>query len=126
MFKSLNPSQKFQPGAQLWLVFFEPKRALFKHINWRTGFLLQNFMEQQNILKPALIDTHNIFPNRSLLCLPLSQKSWTASSYHFWKKMDKPSFRVFTPLNGTGSQLNNYWPQEDKQFSLSYYADLNI
>ena len=74
MFKSLGQLQKFQSGHQLWLIFFEPQRNLFKKINWRTNFLLQNLEKKESISKPVLLDTQNIFPNKLLLCLPFKKK----------------------------------------------------
>ena len=124
MFKSLTHFQKFQPGSQLWMIFFEPKRYLFKQINWRTAFLLQSFREQKAISQPVLIDTHSIFPNNSLLCLPLKKESWLSDIYNCWRQLNKPSFRVFIPEDYDEQQLNQLWPQSDLSYNLSYYKEM--
>ena len=119
MFKSLSSNQKFSQGSQLWLIFFEPKRQLFKQINWRTQFLLQSLAEPPKLLKPLLIDTYKIFPNKAILCLPL--KNWVKEAYHSWKQLDKPSCRVFIPLDCHEEDLINFWPEVDNKTNLSYY-----
>ena len=124
MFKPLNYFQKFQSGSHLWLIFFEPEKNLFKQINWRTGFLLQNPREKKAVLQPVLIDTHRVFPNNSLLCLPLKKDSWKSDTYNFWQWLNKPSFRVFTPSESHGVELNQYWPQLDDLYNLSYYSEI--
>ena len=124
MFKPLKSFQKFQFGSYLWLIFFEPQRYLFKTINWRTGFLLHNLRDKKPILKPVLIDTQAIFPNNSLLCLPLKKESWLSDIYNFWKHLDKPSLRVFVPLNCDAEKLNQYWPKPEQLCDLSYYKEI--
>lgn len=123
MFKPLSHFQKFQPGSYLWLIFFEPKRDLFKYINWRTGFLLQKPKSEKSISQAVLVDTQNIFPNNSLLCLPLKEESWFSDVYKYWKQMNKPSFRVFLPLDYDEEKLNQYWSSSDKVHSLFYYKE---
>lgn len=124
MFKPLNYFQKFQSGSHLWLIFFEPETKLFKQINWRTGFLLQNPRSKTVIFQPVLVDTHRIFPNNSLLCIPLKKKSWMSDTYNFWQQLDKPSLRVFTPSENHGEKLNRYWPQSDELYNFSYYSEI--
>ncbi len=123
MFKSLNHFQKFQPGSDFWLIFFEPEKNIFKEINWRTGFLLQNLNEKEGCSQPILIDTRKIFPNRSLASLPLKKEQWLADAYNIWRQLSKPSFRVFTPCSDGGEQLKRYWPQLDSLHNLSYYNE---
>lgn len=121
MFKTLSGFQKFQKGSLLWLIFFEPKRRLFRYINWRTGFLLHNLKNPPSVGQPVLIDTKNVFPNQSLLCLPLKSDSWFTEAHRHWKQMDKPSFRVFIPLDCDEEALSRRWPQSDSHYNLSYY-----
>lgn len=123
MFKQLNPFQKFQKGSSFWFIFFEPDRALFKHINWKTRFLLQDVHKKNTISKPLLIDTYNIFPNLALLCLPFKKDLWISDIYKQWNQLDKPSLRVFTPLGFSGQTLNLHWPSSDPVYSLSYYSE---
>ena len=123
MFKTLSYFQKFLPGSHLWLIFFEPKRDLFKQINWRTGFLLQSLNGKQPVSHPVLVDTQKIFPNKSLLCLPFKKEFWVADVYNSWKQLDKPSFRIFIPSAQNGKQLYEYWPQQDQSHNLSYYEE---
>ena len=124
MFKPLTNVQKFQAGSQLWLIFFEPQRYLFKKINWRTGFLLQTFKGKKHLSEPILVDTQKIFPNNSLLCLPLKKKSWLSDIYQSWKQLDRPSLRVFCPLDCKEEQLNQYWPKLESSYDLSYYKEI--
>ena len=124
MFKPLKNVQKFQAGSHLWLMFFEPQRHLFKEINWRTGFLLQNLKDKKLISESVLIDTQKTFPNNSLLCLPLKKKSWLFDIYNSWKQLDRPSLRVFIPLDYDEEQLKQYWPQPEQFYDLSYYKEL--
>ena len=42
MIQTLSVYQAFSPGADLWLLPFEPESPLFKKINWRLGFLLHS------------------------------------------------------------------------------------
>ena len=125
MFKSLDENQKFSSGSHLWFIFFEPHRLLFKAVNWRTCFLLQALGETKELLKPLLIDTHKVFPNNSILCLPLKQKTWFKEVYESWKLLDKPSSRVFIPSGCQGEELLEYWPTSDSFHELSYYRDNN-
>lgn len=124
MFKPLDSLQKFCPGSQLWLIFFEPQRALFKHINWRTSFLLKNIKEKEDINQPILVDTQKIFPNNSLLCLPLKKKTWITDAYKFWNQLNKPSFRIFIPEAYDEKNLYEHWPQSDSSQNLSYYKEI--
>lgn len=126
MFKYLSQFQKFKKGSFLWLIFFEPKRNLFKQINWRTGFLLHKLGGPTNISKPIIIDTQDIFLNHSLLCLPLKKQTWSSNAFHYWKQMDKPSFRVFIPLGESEEPLNKCWPLSDKVYNLSYYKEAKL
>ena len=121
MFKSLSSTQKFSFGSQLWVIFFEPYRQLFKKINWRTHFLLQALGEEPKLLKPLLIDTYKIFPNSSILCLPFKPKTWVKDIYQSWRQLDKPSCRIFIPLNEQEEELLNCWPDIDSAYDLSYY-----
>jgi len=123
MFKPLNDSQKFKKGSILWIIFFEPERELFKEINWRTGFLLRDLKAKTPITQPILIDTKDIFPNQSLLCLPLKKDSWSLDSYHHWKNMDKPSCRIFIPLGGSEKKLEISWPSSESYYNLYYYKE---
>ena len=123
MFQSLNSFQKFQSGSHLWLIFFEPQRNLFKQINWRTGFLLNKPKGLKAISRPILLGTQNIFPNNSLLCLPFKEDKWLLDIYNSWKQMDKPSFRVFIPLNYKGDRFCKSWPSEDPSRNISYYEE---
>jgi len=124
MFKPLNFFQKFQPGSHLWLIFFESETKLFRQINWRTGFFLQNPKEKKPVSLPVLMGTHRIFPNHSLLCLPLKKKSWMSDIYNFWQRLDKPSLRVFTPSGNHGEELCQYWPQSGELYDFSYYSEI--
>ena len=123
MFKSLNSLQRFQSGSDLWLMFFEPKRRLFKQINWQTGFLLQNLKKKPSVSQPVLLDTHHIFPNDSLICLPLNKEIWLSDTYNCWQRMNTPSLRVFVPLDCNGDRLNQYWTQSEGFYNLSYYKE---
>ena len=124
MFKALNKSQKFQPGSKLWLIFFEPKRHLFKTINWRTGFLLQSLKKDQKLLHPTLLDTINIFPNQALLCLPLKKGTWLSDIHNSWRKLNKPSLRVFIPFNYDEEELCSYGAFQESLCDLSYYKEI--
>ena len=124
MLKPLTNVQKFQAGSHLWLIFFEPRRHLFKEINWRTGFLLQDFKDKEAVSKPVLIDTQRIFPNNSLLCLPLNKESWCSDIYKNWKQLDRPSLRVFIPLGYEEERLKYYWPKSEQSYDLSYYKEV--
>ncbi|MCZ0931550.1 MAG: hypothetical protein OXJ52_00120 [Oligoflexia bacterium] len=121
MFKSLGANQKFSFGSQLWIMFFEPYRQLFKKINWRTHFLLQPLGEEPKLLQPLLVDTYKIFPNSSILCLPFKKETWVKDIYQSWRQLDKPSFRVFIPLGCQEEELLNFWPEADSAHKLSYY-----
>lgn len=121
MFKSLDSFQKFQSGSTLWIVFFEPQRALFREINWRTGFLLQS-LKGEPLSQAVLLDTQSIFPNNSLLCLPEIKDFWSGEVYKNWKKMNKPSVRVFLPLGREETELSELWPSSHSQ-DLSYYKE---
>ena len=120
MFKSLDVNQKFSSGSQLWFVFFEPHRLLFKKINWRTHFLLQSLGDTKALSNPLLVDTHQIFPNDAILCLPLNKRAWVKEVYQFWKQLDKPPCRVFVPLGCHEEELFNHWPESDSFHKLSY------
>ena len=124
MFKSLGATKKFSAGSDLWIVFFEPHRQLFKQINWRTHFLLQDLGDKTNLLRPLLLDTYKNFPNNSILCLPFKKETWFKDIHHFWKKLDKPSCRIFIPLDGHEDELINFWPEVDSLYDLSYYRKL--
>ena len=124
MFKSLNSFQKFQSGSRLWLIFFEPERNLFKQINWRMGFILQKPKDLKAVSQPVLVNTYKIFPNDSLVCLPLKKESWLSSIYNCWKQMDKPSFRVFIPLAYDAREIVRYWPPSENVYNLSYYREV--
>ena len=124
MFKSLGENQKFSLGSELWILFFEPYRQLFKKVNWRTHFLLQPLTEKSNLLKPLLIDTHKVFPNNSILCLPFKEETWVKDVYQSWKQLDKPSCRVFIPLRCQEEELLSLWPEVDIGHKLSYYRKL--
>ena len=123
MFKPLSSVYKFYPGADIWLLFFEPTRDLFKHINWRTGWLLQNPTKQQDLTRPALISTKYVFPHKALLCLPFKKNLWLADIYKNWRQLNKPSLRVFMPLKISGESLNEYWPKTQNSPYLSYYQE---
>ena len=122
MFKSLSCSQKFSSGTDLWLIFFEPHRQIFKQINFRVHFLLHS-LDSASLSSPLLLDTHRVFPNNSILCLPLEKKIWFQSAYDFWKKLNKPSFRIFIPLKEQEEKLFNYWPVTDSDHKISYYKE---
>lgn len=124
MFKALSENQKFSQGSQLWLIFFEPYRPLFKQINWRTHFLLKALGDKTTLLKPLLADTYKCFPNSSILCLPFKKETWFKDIYHSWKQLDKPSCRVFIPLDCHEEELFNFWPAVDSPHDLSYYRKL--
>ena len=121
MFQSLTKNQKFSIGSDLWIVFFEPDRQFFKKINWETCFLLQSLSENEELLKPLLVNTYKIFPNKSILCLPFEKSTWVKDVYQFWKQMDKPSCRIFIPLGCKEEELINLWPEVDTVYNLSYY-----
>ena len=123
MFKLLGDFQKFQPGSNLWILFHEPNRELFKQINWRTGFLLEGIKSRTAVSKPVLIDTHTMFPNWNLVCLPFEKKSWLSDAYALWGQLRRPSLRVFVPLKGNGEKLNQDWPSSDLLYNLSYYVE---
>lgn len=123
MFKVLQYYQRFQPGAHLWGLFFEPERLLFKQINWRMGFLLQAINSKTTVSKPLLMDTQKFFPNVSLICLPFHRESWSLEMYDIWKRLNRPSFRVFMPLKGSVKQLNE-WPKADLLYNLTYYQEI--
>ena len=124
MFKPISESQKFSSGSELWLIFFEPDRHLFKEINWRTHFLLKDLGDNEALLKPLLLDTYKYFPNNSILCLPFKKETWLKDAHHFWKQLDKPSCRIFIPLNCDEEELINFWPEVDSLNDLSYYRKL--
>ena len=124
MFQSLDANQKFSLGSDLWVIFFEPDRRLFKKINWQTCFLLQPLAEDEKLLKPLLIHTYKVFPNKSILCLPFKKSTWVKDAHQFWKKMDKPSCRIFIPLGCEEEELINFWPEVDTVYNLSYYRAL--
>lgn len=123
MFKLLNNFQKFQPGSDLWILFYEPHRKVFKQINWRVGFLLEGIKNQTEFSKPVLIDSHRTFPNQKLLCLPLKKESWLSDTYGHWKQLSKPSLRVFVPLQENEDKLDQYWSSSDLLYNLSYYRE---
>ena len=124
MFKSLSHFQKFQSGSKLWLIFFEPKRFLFKQINWRTGFLLSGLRESSPLLKQALLlDTHKIFPNQALVCLPLDREEWPMQGFKLWNQMDRPSFRLFIPMSFKKTQLEEEWPSSVASAQLSCWEE---
>ena len=123
MFKLLTAFQKFQPGSDLWILFYEPHRELFKQINWRTGFLLEKLKSQIKISTPLMIATPTIFPNRNLLCLPLKKENWLSETYKHWERLRKPSLRLFLPLKKEGEILHQNWPQEDLSSNFSYYIE---
>lgn len=123
MFKRLSDFQKFQAGSDLWILFYEPCRDLFKRVNWRTGFLLEGIRSQKKISKSVLIDTHNMFPNEKLVCLSFNQESWVFDVHKHWDQLKKPSLRVFGHLKGHEEELNQDWPQADLLYNLSYYVE---
>lgn len=124
MFQSLDTNQKFSLGSDLWIIFFEPDRQLFKKINWQTHFLLQPLGAVEKLLKPLLINTYQIFPNKFILCLPVENSTWVKDIYKFWKQLDKPSCRIFIPLGCKEDELINFWPEVDTVYNLSYYKVL--
>ncbi|MCY4321884.1 MAG: hypothetical protein OXC37_05760 [Bdellovibrionaceae bacterium] len=121
MFQFLNTNQKFSTGSDLWVIFFEPDRPLFKKINWQSSFLLQSLTENEKLLKPRLIGTYKVFPNKFILCLPFERSSWVKDIYQSWKKMNKPSCRIFIPLGCKPEELINLWPEVDTAYNLHYY-----
>ena len=124
MFQSLSRFEKFQPGARLWCMFYEPERGLFKEINWRTGFLLKDLHDKSHLSCPLLLDTQRIFPNLCLLCLPLKEESWISDIFAFWRGMNRPALRVFIPLKHDKKKLEENWPQKDIPRNSSCYAAL--
>ena len=124
VFKALSSNQKFSFGSQLWVIFFEPYRQLFKTINWRTHFLLQSLAEKKELLQPLLIDTYKIFPNHAILCLPFKKETWLKDIYQSWRRLDKPSCRVFIPLGCQEEELLSFWPESAGSHKLSYYRKI--
>ena len=122
MFKLLSAFQKFQPGSDLWVLFYEPQRDLFKQINWRTGFLLEKLKNQIKLFEPLIIGTEKIFPNQNLLCLPLKE-TWLSDTHRHWEQLLKPSLRVFLPLESSSEVFLQNWPQADLFSNLSYYME---
>ena len=117
MFKKLGFHDKFHKGAEVWCIFYEPQRALFKSLNWETHFLIEKINTRQKLSQALLLATADIFPNHSLLCLPLSLSD---KIYDFWKKLAQPSFRVFLPLNFDEKDLFRQWPHPSQHQNLSY------
>ena len=120
MFEKLSVHNKFKKGAEVWCVFHEPERSLFKSLNWETHFLIKKINDNSRLSQALLLGTAGFFPNRSLLCLPLSLSD---KIYDFWIKLAQPSFRVFLPLNFDENKLFRQWPSYKKPQKLSYYKE---
>lgn len=118
--KKLNLYQKFMSGSDLWCLFFEPQRDLFKKINWQTHFLIKKLNDNEPLEKALLLDTHKCFPNRLLLCLPLSLKN---NLYDFWLNLNKMSLRIFIPLGCESSDFLKPWWSMDKNHGISYFEE---
>ncbi|MBC6415097.1 MAG: hypothetical protein GDA46_01715 [Bdellovibrionales bacterium] len=120
MFQSLSYYQKFTSGSDLWCLFFEPQRDLFKEINWRTKFLIHKLKEKIQLKKPLLIESSSFFPNQYILCLPLFLRE---KEYEIWLKLKQPSLRIFLPLEYKKPCLNFWFNKNLHGQKISYYNE---
>jgi len=120
MLSQLSYYKRFSSGSDLWCFFFEPERALFKSINWRSHFMIHKIKKPVELNKPLLIESSGFFPNQYLLCLP---KGFSVTKiYQLWTHLKKPSVRFFLPLESNKDFLD-FWQDNASSYNPSYYSE---
>ena len=112
MFKYISSYKALSRGAKLWVLSFEPKDFWFKKINWQLKFLLCSPLSDHSLDRPVLISVKGKFPACQILCLPKNEKDWVTACHQNWKKLGRPSLRVFLPQGMDPDTFSAKWPEE--------------
>ena len=115
MFKCVSSYKALSRGAGLWILPLEPENFWFKQINWRLRFLICSPLENGPAARPLLLSVEGGLPVRRILCLPEEKirDNWTVSCHRHWKRLEKPSLRVFLPSAMDGRAFTNRWPEKE-------------
>ena len=129
------------PGSSLWIIPHLTHSPWSQKINWHLNFQISKmkFLKTQElnsklktILKshnipvykkkvtsslPLLIESHFFLPNSKIVELPSTKthKEWIDLAHKVWKKLSKPSLRLFLPESFPISEFQNIWPKEVKK-----------
>ena len=115
MFKCVSSYRALCQGANLWILPLEPENFRFKQINWRLRFLICSPLEDRPPARPLLLSVEGGLPVRRILCLPKEKisENWPVSCHRHWKRLEKPSLRVFLPSSLDGRAFINHWPEKE-------------
>ena len=121
MFTDVSPYKALGPGADLWILPWDPMGFWFKKINWRLGFQIIAPVPQTDISisRPILLSTEEVFPNKRILCLPEKREGWPSACYGYWKDLGCPSLRIFLPLGVEKDSLSANWPERESHHIFS-------
>jgi len=120
MLKLLNRHHALFSGSEIWAIPFEPTNFWFKKINWHTQFLLHNICSTTKLINPLMIATEQFFPNKAVLCMPTTDKSWIKSTHTYWLNLNRPSIRLFLQDKEGLDDIETNWSQQDLIYNLTY------
>jgi hypothetical protein len=144
-----HESLAFGPGSDLWIVPERKNSELVQKLDWYLNFqIAQSAHHQslqisptlQNILKECGLKTYHpeqeerdcmmilssaLFPNRWVLVVRGSDDlaSWTEKAIDKWKKMNKPSVRVFLPQEVSAAQFEKLWKKSGGSENITVVAE---
>lgn len=118
MFKQVPLTNAFSSGTHLWVAeSFNPLSSLSVQIDWHLKFLSRQSKDKS----PLLIESSCYLPCQKIgfLCFKNSQE-WIQEVQSFWKKLNKPSLKIFLPQKISFKDLKNEWKEEPLPYPIKW------
>lgn len=132
---ALSQANALNPGADLWILCDLEKSPWTAKIDWYLNFqickssrhhsqslpeflsevLEKTELEKKNIQldksAPLMIASQDLLPNKWVVLLPWNNDmaGWSTQAFEIWKKLNKPSLRVFLPPGQSAGNFQTPW-----------------
>ncbi len=136
--RTIEQSQAFSPGSDLWVIPQNCITPLVRKIDWYMNFQISRSQgHKSEVLAPQLIQIINenalpnftpekVSPNTLLVArqnLPAqwlvtaesskNKTAWAKNIHSLWKKMGRPHTRVFLSEEISASDFEHSWPEKE-------------
>ena len=120
MFRLVPKTLSLAGGSSLWILQTPETSPLAKKIDWHTRFI---FKKSKTVEGTALlIESSLCLPNSQTLFIPFDPKNkasfWIEQAFQNWKKLNKPSLKLFLPPPIQKEDLFEHWPAEDLPYKI--------